>query len=813
MMHLRTPSWRLRRPFAILAPLVLGALLLAPPASADEDAATDSRSEIRQLVERRFGDMDVDARRSAARRAGPMRLSGRHRLFGHVFAESLTIEPGADVEIEAGTTIFVTGDITIDAPIVTIRAPISEGPKEVRQAAPAGAIVGAAGADSQDVVFACDQGGNFLTNEPILGADGGNGGNVTLNNAVTGTIGIGGAGGKGTGFIIDCPGGTVTVGHNIVPGAGGSGGVGDVVGVSGLAGTGEDGASVTGCGGLGGDAGDVRIVAATIVFPTGAGGQAIGRIGIRAGGIGGDAAAEGGDGANAIFCNEDFKEFPGSGGSGDAEAGDAGVSTLGIIEVDAIVPDTFGAADIVSFEDLFEFPDGGSALSSGGDGGIAADCIPLRTPCPTRGDSGSQGGNGGRAFALAGNGGFGGRIGAGKGGGLFRAIQNGAEAPAGVGGSATAVGGDGGGGGNGSLGQKPGNGGNGGRGGKARAFGGAGGDTKLAKKAGVTFALPFGLLPSGNGGGAVVRPGDGGPGGNGGNCCNKPGGRGGKAGKGGGGGGGKARAGKAGKAGKGKPSGTDGVEDIEKRGASGAPGQAGLACNKLGIDGLSKIDLLPFDGSEAIVGELFLLDLILCNTALQPIADLDIEIRQGKDQIFFSQVTIPAADGEGPAELLVAAEVIPTKAGKKGKFTVFVNGKKGLKKVFAVAKADGGGGGGGCGPVQGVGNPDATFSISLIGSTSGPVLDADNANPIPVNETINVTGTLFAEGGAVLMNTNLQIKVDGVTVYDQTVAGPVSKLTGAPGATFTITSAGAGCLELFVDGILDSRRALGTVNN
>ena len=365
-----------RRPLIAALALVLGGTLLTPPVP-EAHAEESVRSAVRAIVAERLEGISREQCREACRRTGALRLRGRHRLAGHVFAESLHVEPGADVVIEAGATIFVTGDITIDAPVTTAPAPVTEDPKAFLigppddQVPPPGAILGANGTNNVDIVFICDQGGDVFTSEPLLGGDGGAGGSLHLANAPDGAGGSGGRGGKGVGFVIDCADGTVTVGHNIVPGRGGAGGSVTIVGSNGTPGTSQDGASVTACGGRGGDSGDVRIVCGTIVFLTDDQDAAIGRIGIRAAGVGGAADATGGDGADMISCDDDGG--PGNGGKGLAVGGAGGTSTLGVIEADRIVPDRFDARDIISFEDVTEFPDGGAAVGAGGDGGDAAD--------------------------------------------------------------------------------------------------------------------------------------------------------------------------------------------------------------------------------------------------------------------------------------------------------------------------------------------------------------------------------------------------------------------------------------------------------
>src|SRR5262249_27425995 len=157
------------------------------------------------------------------RRAGHLRVRGGDRLSGRIVAESFRVEPGAEVEIEAGTTIYSLGDVRIDAPlreVAPIRPKRSLLPGAVRDA----------GADVPDLVVICEN-GDYTQTQILLLVDGGDGACV----AGPGTQGLGGAGGKGGGIRIECP-GTVTIMANVVPGRGGKGGCADITGRDGAPG-------------------------------------------------------------------------------------------------------------------------------------------------------------------------------------------------------------------------------------------------------------------------------------------------------------------------------------------------------------------------------------------------------------------------------------------------------------------------------------------------------------------------------------------------------------------------------------------------
>jgi hypothetical protein len=529
----------------LLAASLAAAGLAAPAVRAQEEPAGS-------------GAIDRDALRSLARQSGDVRIRGRRHLAGVVAGESVHVEPGAEVTIEAGTVIYAVGDVRIDAPVRGVAPPPIFGPKKIGK----GALIGDPGADVPDLVVICED-GNYTQNDIIELADGGEGQCV----AGFGTSGQAGPGGKGGGIRIECP-GTVTINANVVPGRGGKGGCADITGADGAAGA--TGQSVRwACGGNGGRSGDVRIVAQRLVFEVDGEGKLKGKIALRPGGVGGDAEAKGGAGGDAADC------FFSGGHGGDAlaRAGNGGRSTRAYVEVEQLEPADVDAHDIAGYLGT-ERADGGKAVAAGGKGGSAVCVLETMGECPRRGRKGGKGGFGGAALALGGAGFPGGFIGDAH-GALSSRQQGAAETPPGWGGPAEAYGGDGGFGNFGETAQTPGRGGNGGNGGDGVSRGGRGASTTLARSFDGLMVGSDGPLSGGDGGSVVAFGGNGGNGGDGGNCCDRPGGKGGARGL--GGGFGKAVA-TPGSAGFGFTNGNVGGVLFELSGIPGVGGQAGAAC-------------------------------------------------------------------------------------------------------------------------------------------------------------------------------------------------------------------------------------------
>ncbi len=108
--------------------------------------------------------------------------------------------------------------------------------------------------------------------------------------------------------------------------------------------------------------------------------------------------------------------------------------------------------------------------------------------------------------------------------------------------------------------------------------------------------------------------------------------------------------------------------------------------------------------------------------------------------------------------------------------------------------------------------PTATFSMTIKDGTT-EVFGGSAFGPLPVGRTLSITGTLFKDGGGPdLTNTSLEIRVDGQTIYSEEVAGPVAKLTAVPPGTGTVTASGPGCFEILINGVVDSRFQIGTID-
>ncbi len=607
---------------AVLAAAAALAVLSAATGRAQDGLGEAPRAP--SAVDDAFAGLDRATLRRLALAAGPVRVRGRAHLAGRVFAQDFRVEPGAEVTIAAGTSIYSVGDIRIDAPIRGVAPPARRWSKTTNAAAR-----GDAGASTPDITFVCEQ-GDFVQSETILMADGGDGECVSI----AGTSGQGGPGGKGGGIRIECP-GTVTILANVVPGRGGRGGCADVVGNAGA--PGRNGQSVrAACGGAGGNSGDVRIVCHKLVFETDTEGKLKGKIALRPGGVGGDANARGGDGGDAAAL---FKRG-GHGGDAIAKAGKAGRSTRAFIQVDELEPADVDAHDIAGFLET-EHADGGAAKAIGGKGGGAIGIFEF-TECFFFGRNGGKGGFGGSAVAYGGFGGTGGQIGGGS-GALRDRAQSAAETPPGNGGDAEAHGGDAGTGGIGESAGFPGRGGAGGNGGDATARGGPGGSSTLGERFDQPLVGGQGPLTGGAGGSVTAIAGTGTDGGTGGSCCDHPGGRGAAGGSAGAGGIAKALQGRGGL---GFTSGPIGAVNAQTPGADGAPGAKGAdcpaPCTKLG-----EVDIVV-SPNPAIRDEPSTFTATVRNTSDRACTGLLVQIYDGNTKLGEKAVDIPAKSDDGP---------------------------------------------------------------------------------------------------------------------------------------------------------------------
>src|SRR5262245_25243905 len=160
---------------ATFASALLAAVLAAPPLRA-QDAAGEDESRLTSAADEAFAGLDRATLRRRALAAGPVRIRGRAHLAGRVFAQDFRVEPGAEVTIEAGTAIYSVGDIRIDAPLRGV--PPAD---RIRAGAAKTNVltsIGAAGADTPDITFACEQ-GDFVQTQTIPMADGGAGARVS----------------------------------------------------------------------------------------------------------------------------------------------------------------------------------------------------------------------------------------------------------------------------------------------------------------------------------------------------------------------------------------------------------------------------------------------------------------------------------------------------------------------------------------------------------------------------------------------------------------------------------------------------------
>ena len=642
----------------VAAALVPGTVRAGDDPAAVADAIETDRTRV--IVESHFEDLTPAQRRERARQAGHVRITGAAHLSGRIIAESFTVEPGAVATIEPGTVIWSAGDIRIDGPIVAPppeSLPVLGGPRK----AGAGGLFGANGTDAQNVIFS---GVDYSLTQPTQLGDGGDGQSV----AGTATSGQGGDGGQGGGIIIQCT-GTVTISNNVIPGRGGRGGSADITGADG--GPGADGQAVSSaCGGKGGKSGDVRITAPKVVFTLDLVmiGRAAGRIGLRAGGRGGDGVAKGGNGGDSIVC---FTKG-GNGGNAHAIGGDAGESTNALVECKVLEQTEFDAHDIASFDER-ESPDAGNATATGGSAGKGLSCAPVG--CPYSGRVGGAGGRGGKAKAEGGEGGSGGRIGGGH--GVLRIRKQAqAEASPGVGGNATATGGGGGDADYGEDGQSPGAGGGGGSGGSAVTLGGRGGSSRLGKKFNQPLAGGLGPLMGGHGGNAKSTSGSGGNGNNGGNCCNRSGGHGAPGGKGGATGpSGAAR----GKGGFGFTPGTDGTATADI-GVKGVNGVKGADCPGI-IDGYCTVTgTLP---NPLHVGVDAPLTLYFVNTGPAP-KHLKVEVCCDGRIFYTFFVDLPAAGVAGPGLLTSLSNLHIDSPHPAHHISIMVDGKLVLLFIRAV---------------------------------------------------------------------------------------------------------------------------------
>lgn len=607
---------------------VIAAGVVAAALASSDGRAQDVRGEeprTTSAIDDAFAGLDRATLRRLALAAGSVRVRGRAHLAGRVFAEDFRVEPGAEVTIAAGTSIYSVGDIRIDAPLVGVAPPRRRIAKTSNAAAR-----GDAGAATPDITFVCEQ-GDFLQSETILMADGGEGECVSI----MGTSGQGGPGGKGGGIRIECP-GTVTILANVVPGRGGRGGCADVVGNAGAAG--RSGQSVrSACGGAGGNSGDVRIVAHKLVFETDSEGKLKGKIALRPGGVGGDANAHGGDGGDAPAL---FRRG-GHGGDAIAKAGRAGRSTRAFVQVDVLEPSDVDAHDIAGFLET-EHADGGAARATGGKGGSAIGIYEF-TECFLFGSDGGKGGFGGSAVAYGGFGASGGQIGGGS-GALRDRAQSAAETPPGNGGDAEARGGDAGRGGIGETAAFPGRGGAGGNGGDATARGGPGGSSSLGERFDQPLAGGEGPLTGGAGGSVTAVAGNGADSGAGGSCCEHPGGRGAP--------GGAASAGGVaktiqGRGGLGFTSGPIGSVNAQTSGVGGASGAKGddcpAPCKKLGV-----VDIVV-SPNPVIRDQPAKFTATVRNKSDTPCGPLLVQIYDGNTKLGERFVELPAKGDDGPA--------------------------------------------------------------------------------------------------------------------------------------------------------------------
>lgn len=604
-------------------------------------AESPPRRSTERILAERFGDLDRGGREALARAAGFVRVGGRATLRGRIFAEGFTVERGAEVRFEPGTTIYSLGPVVIAGPMTALPVPAAP----VRESGPP---FGIDGSTAEDLVILCDE-GNVTIEAHIVQLDGGDGQNL----AFVGTQGQGGNGGSGGGILIDCE-NMITVGANLVPGRGGNGGSATVTGPDGIL-LSPDGVSVdAACGGGGGAAGDVRLVAPTIEFLTDEDGKALGRIALRPGGRGGDATAIGGAGSSSPVCDVNG----GNGGDAFALGGSGGLATLALVESDILLPEDFGATDIAGFDEGDGTAVGGEAIATGGAAGSGADCS--ISDCLEVGRNSGDGGSGGEAFAIGGDGSSGGQIGGGK-GVLKNRDTSGAESPPGQGGAATATGGEGGLGGFGEPGGRPGKGGKGGSGGKATAFGGDGASSKLGGLDGPLAGAP--------GGAAIALAGKAGDGGDGGDCCQgKAGAKGGKGGKGGKPGKAKAKGGKGGKGKGGK--GARGTPSVGKR-PKGANGATGAPCANVG--GKNQFEADSFLKPPTLfVGISSEIEIFLYNEG--PGVTVDVEIFLGGALIHSREVTLGPGDSEIPGFGLVEFFHAPTAPSEGALLEVKING-------------------------------------------------------------------------------------------------------------------------------------------
>src|SRR5262245_16248999 len=131
-------------------------LCAVPPLHA-QDAVSGEVPRPASAADEAFAGLDRATLRGFAHAAGSVRVRGRMHLAGRVFAEDFRVEPGAEVTIEAGTSVYSLGGIRIDAPL---RGVPRSGAAPAQGAAKANFFLalGADGTDTPDITFICEQG-------------------------------------------------------------------------------------------------------------------------------------------------------------------------------------------------------------------------------------------------------------------------------------------------------------------------------------------------------------------------------------------------------------------------------------------------------------------------------------------------------------------------------------------------------------------------------------------------------------------------------------------------------------------------------
>jgi hypothetical protein len=342
----------------------LAAAFLVPRGPATDAQEIDEDAAFESFVRRRIPGMTREERERRARTNGALRVRGRVRASGKLFATSVHVEKGAEIDASEGFVLYSLGPIVVDGKI-------QGGPRfEARKDAPGS--VGAKGADGADITMISAE--DITVNDVLVGNAGADGAGVEVIQGPKGKGGDGGRGGDVT-IRVSKKGGTITVNGAIFPGRGGTGGDALVRGID--ASLARPGGPATATGGKSGDAGKVLIQATNVVF--GAGGKIEFQAAIR----GGTASAFGGAGGVNLEC---FDAVGGRGGDARATGGKCGKGGDVVVQATSLEPAGVGANAFVQSASFLGI--GGAAYARGGAGGRGGDCSDAEG-CPSRGRRGS----------------------------------------------------------------------------------------------------------------------------------------------------------------------------------------------------------------------------------------------------------------------------------------------------------------------------------------------------------------------------------------------------------------------------------------